>query len=104
MTAGSPLASNTLAPSETATEKKRWPERSIASGNGAWTLAATSRAALPHSSQVALAPGIAMPACSNSVLLTKGPDTVSCVMKPVIALLSPSGRIQGRNGPKFFSQ
>ena len=98
------MSSNTLPPSEITTPNRRWPERSIAIGNGAPTLSATALAALAQSSQLACGPGMAIPACSNSVLLTNGPVTVSWVMKPGIDWLSPSGRIQVRNGPKFFSQ
>ena len=50
-------------------------------------------AASTHSSHVAFSPGSATPACSNSVLLAKPPVSVSCVMKPGMAL-EPSGRIQ----------
>ena len=67
----------------------------MASGIGTSVALATSRTASAHWSQVAFSPGIATPACSNRVLLTNGPVTVSWVMKPGRALL-PSGRIQSR--------
>ena len=76
----------------------------MAMGNGAWTLSATAFAAVAQSSQVALSPGIWTPACSNRVLFTKGPVTVSCVIRPGMAVVLPVSRIQMRNGPKFFSQ
>jgi hypothetical protein len=55
-------------------------------------------------SHVALAPGSGTPACSNNVLLTNVPVTVSCVMKPGMDFVSPTGRIHGKNCPKFCSQ
>ena len=69
-------------PSLIAGPEKRCPLRSQAMANGTLVALATARAALTHSSQLALGPGIATFACSNSVLLTNGALTVSCVGSP----------------------
>jgi hypothetical protein len=60
----------------------RWPERSIAIGNGVSVASATARDASAQSAQVASAPGISMPACSKSVAFTKAPVMVSWLCMP----------------------
>ena len=61
---------------------KRWPDRSQAMPKGVPVALATFSAAAPQSSHVAVAPGMATPAWSNSDLLTIGPVTVSWVARP----------------------
>src|SRR5215831_19256614 len=74
--------SKNLAPMEIASPAIRWPDRSNAIGIGVLVFCATAFAAFAQSSQVAFAPGSGMPACSNSVVLTIGIVTVSCVGRP----------------------
>ena len=76
------MASKTFAPVLIAGPMKRWPLRSNAIANGVCVALATLRAASAHSSHVAFGPGNGTLACSNSVLLTYGPVTVSWVIIP----------------------
>ena len=93
--AGLPSAPMYLAPYEIAGPASRWPERSQPRPIATFWLCCTFCAAATQSSQVALSPGSATLAWSNSVLLMNGPVTVSWVMKPGMAF-EPSGRIQSR--------
>ena len=76
------MASKYFAPMLIAGPAKRCPLRSNATANGTWVAFATLREASTHWSHVAWGPGSGTFACSNSVLFTYGPVTVSCVIIP----------------------